>query len=151
MDAEMASWKSTGTYIYAVLPPEANIVDGMWIFRVKRPPGSPPVFKALEPPVANLRSLSGAPRVARHTQENIEALGFAPSTAYPSLFLLTDPSLSPFYFLMYVVQHFRCQFSLPQSTPLPTSNPLSGPSSDESVEPSGPHSELVGCLMCLMT
>ncbi|CAI7810701.1 unnamed protein product [Closterium sp. NIES-53] len=35
MDAEMASWKSTGTY-----------VDGMWIFRVKRSPGSPPVFKA---------------------------------------------------------------------------------------------------------
>ncbi|CAI7787420.1 unnamed protein product, partial [Closterium sp. NIES-53] len=24
----------------------ANIVDGMWIFRVKRPPGSPPAFKA---------------------------------------------------------------------------------------------------------
>ncbi|CAI7902117.1 unnamed protein product, partial [Closterium sp. NIES-54] len=24
----------------------ANIVDGMWISRVKRPPGSPPVFKA---------------------------------------------------------------------------------------------------------
>ncbi|CAI7749817.1 unnamed protein product [Closterium sp. NIES-54] len=24
----------------------ANIVSGMWIFRVKRPPGSPPVFKA---------------------------------------------------------------------------------------------------------
>ncbi|CAI7890154.1 unnamed protein product, partial [Closterium sp. NIES-53] len=27
-------------------PPVANVVDGMWIFRVKRPPGSPPVFKA---------------------------------------------------------------------------------------------------------
>ncbi|CAI7896558.1 unnamed protein product, partial [Closterium sp. NIES-53] len=27
-------------------PSGANIVDGMWIFRVKRPPGSPPVFKA---------------------------------------------------------------------------------------------------------
>ncbi|CAI7790466.1 unnamed protein product [Closterium sp. NIES-53] len=27
-------------------PPGANIVSGMWIFRVKRPPGSPPVFKA---------------------------------------------------------------------------------------------------------
>ncbi|CAI7932639.1 unnamed protein product, partial [Closterium sp. NIES-54] len=46
MDAEMASWKSTGTYVDAVLPPGANIVSGMWIFRVKRPPGSPPVFKA---------------------------------------------------------------------------------------------------------
>ncbi|CAI7774345.1 unnamed protein product [Closterium sp. NIES-54] len=46
MDAEMASWKSTGTYVHACLPSKANIVDGMWIFRVKRSPGSPPVFKA---------------------------------------------------------------------------------------------------------
>ncbi|CAI7791000.1 unnamed protein product [Closterium sp. NIES-53] len=46
MDAEMASWKSTGTYVDAVPPSRANIVDGMWIFRVKRPPNSPPAFKA---------------------------------------------------------------------------------------------------------
>ncbi|CAI7890158.1 unnamed protein product, partial [Closterium sp. NIES-53] len=46
MDAEMASWKSTGTYVDKVPPPGANIVSGMWIFRVKRPPGSPPAFKA---------------------------------------------------------------------------------------------------------
>ncbi|CAI7900310.1 unnamed protein product [Closterium sp. NIES-54] len=46
MDAEMASSKSTGTYVDEVPPPGANIVTGMWIFRVKRPPGSPPVFKA---------------------------------------------------------------------------------------------------------
>ncbi|CAI7854657.1 unnamed protein product [Closterium sp. NIES-54] len=46
MDAKMASWKSTGTYVDAVPPSRANIVDGMWIFRVKRPPGSPPAFKA---------------------------------------------------------------------------------------------------------
>ncbi|CAI7905735.1 unnamed protein product [Closterium sp. NIES-54] len=46
MDAEMASWKSTGTYVDEVPPPGANIVSGMWIFKVKRPPGSPPVFKA---------------------------------------------------------------------------------------------------------
>ncbi|CAI7845931.1 unnamed protein product [Closterium sp. NIES-53] len=36
----------TGTYVDEVPPPGANIVDGMWIFRVKRPPGSPPAFKA---------------------------------------------------------------------------------------------------------
>ncbi|CAI7869671.1 unnamed protein product [Closterium sp. NIES-54] len=46
MDAEMASWKSTRTYVDVVPPSRANIVDGMWIFRVKRPPGSPPAFKA---------------------------------------------------------------------------------------------------------
>ncbi|CAI5966555.1 unnamed protein product [Closterium sp. NIES-64] len=35
-----------GSYVDKVPPPGANIVSGMWIFRVKRPPGSPPVFKA---------------------------------------------------------------------------------------------------------
>ncbi|CAI7779147.1 unnamed protein product, partial [Closterium sp. NIES-54] len=46
MDAEMASWKSTGTYVNEIPPPGANIVDGMCICRVKWPPGSPPAFKA---------------------------------------------------------------------------------------------------------
>ncbi|CAI7876271.1 unnamed protein product [Closterium sp. NIES-53] len=36
------------SYAEAITVPPfgANIVDGMWSFRVKRPPGSPPVFKA---------------------------------------------------------------------------------------------------------
>ncbi|CAI7847119.1 unnamed protein product, partial [Closterium sp. NIES-53] len=42
----MASWKSTCTYVDAVPPSRANIVDCMWIFGVKRPSGSPPAFKA---------------------------------------------------------------------------------------------------------
>ncbi|CAI7741268.1 unnamed protein product [Closterium sp. NIES-54] len=46
MVAEMASWKSTGTYVDAVPPSQANIVDGLWIFRVKRPTCSPPAFNA---------------------------------------------------------------------------------------------------------
>ncbi|CAI7886529.1 unnamed protein product [Closterium sp. NIES-54] len=46
MDAEMASYRSTGTYVDEVPLPGANVVDGMWIYRVKRPLGSPPVFKA---------------------------------------------------------------------------------------------------------
>ncbi|CAI7918407.1 unnamed protein product [Closterium sp. NIES-54] len=46
MDAEMASWKSLGTYVDEVPPRGAYIVSSMWIFRVKRPPGSPPAFKA---------------------------------------------------------------------------------------------------------
>ncbi|CAI7865825.1 unnamed protein product [Closterium sp. NIES-53] len=33
MDAEMSSWKSTGTYVDEFPPPGANIVSGMWIFR----------------------------------------------------------------------------------------------------------------------
>ncbi|CAI5979742.1 unnamed protein product [Closterium sp. NIES-65] len=179
MDAEMASWKFTGTYVDAVPPPGANILSGMWIFRVKRPPGSPPVFKAryvargfsqrrgvdyfqtfsptpkmttlrvllhiaaqrdyelhsldfstaflqgslheeiwlrrppgftgtfppgtqwsLRRPVYGLRQ---APREWHDTlRTTLAALGFAPSTADPSLFLRTDTSLPPFYILVYV-------------------------------------------------
>ncbi|CAI5464211.1 unnamed protein product [Closterium sp. Yama58-4] len=179
MDAEVASWKSTGTYVDEVPPPGANIVDGMWIFRVKRPPGSPSVFKAryvargfsqregvdffqtfsptpkmttlrvllhvaaqrdyelhsldfstaflqgslheeiwlrypsgftgsfppgtqwsLRRPVYGLRQ---APREWHDTlRTTLAALGFAPSTADPSLFLRTDTSLPPFYILVYV-------------------------------------------------
>ncbi|CAI7894893.1 unnamed protein product [Closterium sp. NIES-53] len=46
-----------------------------------------------------------------------------------------------------VLQHFGFTYSSPQSTPLPTSHSLSAPPSDESVEPSGPYPELVGCLI----
>ncbi|CAI7851475.1 unnamed protein product, partial [Closterium sp. NIES-54] len=124
MDAEMASWKSTGTYVDKVPPTGANIVNGIWIFRVKRPPGSPPVFKArlheeiwlrrplgftctfppgtqwsLRRPVYGLRQ---APREWHDTlRTTLAALGFAPSTADPSLFLHTDTSLVPFYILVY--------------------------------------------------
>ncbi|CAI7896270.1 unnamed protein product [Closterium sp. NIES-54] len=48
-----------------------------------------------------------------------------------------------------VLQRFGFRYSLPQSTPLPTGHSLSAPPSDESVEPSGPYPELVGCLMVL--
>ncbi|CAI5930089.1 unnamed protein product [Closterium sp. NIES-65] len=179
MDAEMASWKSRGTYVDAVPPPGANIVSGMWIFRVKRPPGSPPVFKARyvahgfsqrqgvdyfqtfspTPKMTTLRvllhiaaqrdyelhsldfstaflqgslheeiwlrrppgftgsfppgtqwslrrqvyGLRQAPREWHDTlTTTLAALGFAPSTANPSLFLRTDTSLPPFYILVYV-------------------------------------------------
>ncbi|CAI7886684.1 unnamed protein product [Closterium sp. NIES-53] len=102
-DSEMAPWKSTGTYIDKVPPPGANNVCGMWIFRVKRPPGSPPTFKArysLRRPVYGLRQ---APRKWHDTlTTTLLALGFAPSTADPSLFLRTDATLPPFYVLVYV-------------------------------------------------
>ncbi|CAI7873792.1 unnamed protein product [Closterium sp. NIES-53] len=50
-----------------------------------------------------------------------------------------------------VLQRFGFTYSSPQSTPLPTGHSLSAPPSDESVEPSGPYPELVGCFMYLMT
>ncbi|CAI7764938.1 unnamed protein product [Closterium sp. NIES-53] len=125
MDAEMASWKSTGTYVDEVPPPWANIVSGMWILRVKRPLGSPPAFKARY--VARgfsqrqgrdyeLHSLDFSTaflegrlheeiwlrRPPGFTGTTLAALGFAPSTADPSLFLRTDVTLPPFYVLVYV-------------------------------------------------
>ncbi|CAI5529099.1 unnamed protein product [Closterium sp. Naga37s-1] len=179
MDAKMASWKSTGTYVDEVPPLGANIVSGMWIFRVKRSPGSPPVFKARyvargfsqrqgvdffqtfspTPKITTLRvllhvaaqrdyelhsldfstaflqgslheeiwlrrppgftgsfpagtqwslrrpvyGLRQAPREWHDTlRTTLAALGFAPSTADPSLFLRTDTTLLPFYVLVYV-------------------------------------------------
>ncbi|CAI7848974.1 unnamed protein product [Closterium sp. NIES-54] len=95
------------------------------------------------------------------TQTTLAALGFAPSTADPSLFLRTDTILPPFYVLVaqrtitltqshmvqQVLQRFGFTYSSPQSTPLPTGHSLSAPPSDESIEPSGPYPELVGCLM----
>ncbi|CAI7906284.1 unnamed protein product, partial [Closterium sp. NIES-53] len=177
----------TGTYVDAVPPPGANIADGMWIFRVKRPSGSPPAFKAryvargfsqrqggslheeiwlrrppgftgsfpagtqwsLRRPVHGLRQ---APRDWHNTlRTTLAALGFAPSTADPSLLLRTDTLLPPLCILVYVLQRFGFTYSLPESTPLPTGHLLSAPPSDESVELSGPYPELVGYLMYLMT
>ncbi|CAI7911203.1 unnamed protein product [Closterium sp. NIES-54] len=210
MDAEMASWKSTGSHADKVPPPGANIVSSMWIFRVKQPPGSPPAFKAryvargfsqregvdffhtfsLTLKMTTLRmllhvaaqrdyelhsldfstaflqvyGLRQAPREWHNTlRTTLAALGFAPLTADPSLFLRIDTTLPPFYVLVYVddlvfanadtealalvLQRFGFQFSLPQPTPLSTGHSLSAPPSDESVEPSGPNPELVGCLI----
>ncbi|CAI7867606.1 unnamed protein product [Closterium sp. NIES-53] len=255
MDAEMASWKSTGTYVDEVPPPGANIVSGMWIFRVKRPPGSPPVFKARyvacgfsqRQGVDFFQTFSPTPKMTTlwvllhvaaqrdyelhsldfstaflpgslhkeiwlrrppgFTGRTLAALGVAPSTSDPSLFLRTDTTLLPFYVLVYVddlvfasadtealahvmselqkrhtctdlgeltsylglritrdraqrtitltlshmvqqiLQRFGFTYSSPQSTPLPTGHSLSAPPLDESVEPSGPYPELMGCLI----
>ncbi|CAI7882810.1 unnamed protein product [Closterium sp. NIES-54] len=208
----MASWKSTSTYVDEVPPPGANIVSGMWTFRVKRPLGSQPVFKARyvargfsqrhgvdffqtfspTPKMTTLRVLlyvaaqrdyelqsldfstaflrgslheeiwlrrppgftGSFPTVARQT---LAALGFAPSTADPSLFLRTDTTLPPFYVLVYIddlifatadseaLAHVKSELQKRH-----TCTDLAPPS-DESVEPSGPYPELVGCLMYLMT
>ncbi|CAI7798916.1 unnamed protein product [Closterium sp. NIES-54] len=264
MDAEMASWKSTGTYVKKVPPPGANIVSGMWIFRVKRPPGSPPVFKARYvargfsqregvdffhtfSPTPKMTTLRVLLHVAAQRDYELHSLDF--STAFlqgslheeiwlrrppgftgsfppgnqwslrrpvyslcqaphPSLFLRTDTSLPPFYVLVYVddlvfatadtealalvkselqkrhmctdlgelrsylglqitrdrprrtitltqshmvqqvLKRFGFTWSLAQSTPLAIGHSLSAPPSDESVEPSGPYPELVGCLIC---
>ncbi|CAI5947571.1 unnamed protein product [Closterium sp. NIES-65] len=185
--------------------------EEIWL---RRPPGLtgsfPPGTRwSLQRPVYGLRQ---APREWHDTlRTTLAALGFAPSTADPSLFLRTDTSLPPFYILVYVddlvfatadtaglayvkaelqkrhtctdlgelrsylglqitwdraqrtitltqshmvqlvLQRFDFTYSSPQATPLSTRHSLSALPSDESIEPSGPYPELVGCLMYLMT
>ncbi|CAI7882958.1 unnamed protein product [Closterium sp. NIES-53] len=181
MDAEMASWKSTVTYVDAVPPFGMNLVDRMWTFRF---PGG--TQWSLRQPVYSLRQ---APCELHDTlRMTLAALWFAPATGDPSLFLRTDTLLPPFYVLVciddlvfatadtetlalvkselqkrhtctdpesqmvhQVLQGFGFRYSSPQSTPLPTGHSLSAPPLDESVELSGPYPELVGCLMYLMT
>ncbi|CAI7749559.1 unnamed protein product [Closterium sp. NIES-54] len=129
MDAEMASWKSTGTYVDEVPPPGANIVllhvaaqrdyelhsldfstaflqgslhEEIWL---RCPAGFTGSFPAgtklsLRRPVYGLRQ---APREWHDTlRTTLAALGFAPSIADPSLFLRTNTSLPPFYILVYL-------------------------------------------------
>ncbi|CAI7793597.1 unnamed protein product [Closterium sp. NIES-53] len=72
MDAEMASWKSTGTYVDEVPTPGANIVSGMWIFRVKRSPD-------LLPDPEDDHSSGSAARCCQHDYE-LHSLDF--STAF---------------------------------------------------------------------
>ncbi|CAI7855449.1 unnamed protein product, partial [Closterium sp. NIES-53] len=56
-------------------------------------------------------------------------------------------TLTQSHMVQQVLQRFGFTYSSPQSTPLPTDHSLSAPPSDESVEPSGPYPELVGCLI----
>ncbi|CAI7884742.1 unnamed protein product, partial [Closterium sp. NIES-54] len=60
-------------------------------------------------------------------------------------------TLTQSHMVQQVLQRFGFTWSSAQATPLATSHSLSAPPSDESVEPSGPYPELVGCLMYLMT
>ncbi|CAI7924531.1 unnamed protein product [Closterium sp. NIES-53] len=200
----------TGTYVDAVPPPGANIVDGMWIFRVKRPSGSPPIFKARyvargfsqrqgvdffqtfspTPKMTTLRvllhvtaqcdyqlhSLDFSSYKAAYTRRSgyaahLASLGrFLQSElqkrhtctdlgelcSYFGLQIIRDSAqrtitLTQSHMVHQVLQRFDFRYSSPQSTPLPTGHLLSPPTSDESVERSGPYPELVGCFMYLMT
>ncbi|CAI7876391.1 unnamed protein product [Closterium sp. NIES-54] len=217
MDAEMASRKSTGTYVDEVPPPGANIVIGMWIFRVKWPPGSPPVFKARYlargftqrqgvdyfqtfSPTPKMTTLRVLLHVAAQRDYELHSLDFSTAflqgSLHEEIWLRRPPgftgsfppgtqwslrrpvyglrqaprewhdtqrttlaalgaqhtiTLTQSHMVQQVLQRFGFTYSSPQSTPLPTCHSLSAPPSDESVDPSDPYPELVGCLMYLMT
>ncbi|CAI7748042.1 unnamed protein product [Closterium sp. NIES-53] len=81
---------------------QGSLHEEIWL---RRPPGFTESFStgtqwSLQRPVYGLRQ---APHEWRDTlRTTLAALGFAPSTADPSLFLRTDTSLPPFYVLLYV-------------------------------------------------
>ncbi|CAI7802465.1 unnamed protein product [Closterium sp. NIES-54] len=60
-------------------------------------------------------------------------------------------TLTQSHMVQQVLQRFGFTWSSAQATPLAIGHSLSALPSDESVEPSGPYPELVGCLMYLMT
>ncbi|CAI7870169.1 unnamed protein product, partial [Closterium sp. NIES-54] len=192
---------------------EAITVDGTWIFRVKLPPGSPPVFKAryvargFSPrqgvvffhtfsPTPKMTTLQVLLHIAAHRCYELHSLefitAFLQGSLHEEIWLRRQPSftrsfpavalvklelqkrhictdlgelrsylglqitrdrarrtitLTQSHMVHQVLQRFGFGYSLPQSTPLPTGHSLSAPPSDESVEPSGPCPELVGCLM----
>ncbi|CAI7758150.1 unnamed protein product [Closterium sp. NIES-53] len=124
---------------------QCSLHEEIWL---RQPHGFTGTFPAgtqwsLRRPVYSLRQASHEWHDTLRT--TLAALGFAPSTADPSLFLRTDTLLPPFYVLVYiddlVLQRFGFQYSSPQLTPLSTSHSLSTPPSDESVELSGPYLE----------
>ncbi|CAI7747250.1 unnamed protein product [Closterium sp. NIES-54] len=83
----------------------------------------------------------------RHTCTDLGEL-----TSYLGLRITRDRAqctitLTQSHMVQQVLQRFGFTYSSPQSTPLPTGHSLSAPPSDESVEPSGPYPELVGCLI----
>ncbi|CAI7883417.1 unnamed protein product, partial [Closterium sp. NIES-53] len=120
MDTEMASWKSTGTYVDEVPPPGANIVSGMWIFRTFSPTPKMTTGWVLLHVAAqreyelqfldfstaflhgSLHEEIWLRRPPGFTGMTLAALGFPPSTADPSMFLCTDTTPPPFYVLVYV-------------------------------------------------
>ncbi|CAI7827073.1 unnamed protein product, partial [Closterium sp. NIES-54] len=82
---------------------QGSLHEEIWL---RRPPGFTGSFPdgtqwSLQRPVYGLRQ---APREWHDTlRTTLAALGFAPSSADPSLFLRTDTTLPPFYILVYVV------------------------------------------------
>ncbi|CAI7801543.1 unnamed protein product [Closterium sp. NIES-53] len=60
-------------------------------------------------------------------------------------------TLTQSHMVQQVLQRLNFTYSLLQATPLSSRHSLSALPLDESVEPSGPYPELVGCLMYLMT
>ncbi|CAI7734897.1 unnamed protein product [Closterium sp. NIES-54] len=173
MDAEMASWKSTCTYVGS-----SGQAPREWHNTLRATLAAPGFARATAEPSLFLRTEISLPRFyvlvyvddlvfvtayteaqtlakselqKRHTCTDLGEL-----RSYHGLQITRDRArctitLTQSHMVHQVLQRFGFQFSSPQPTPLSTSHSLLAPPLDESVEPSGPYPELVGCLMYLMT
>ncbi|CAI7769647.1 unnamed protein product [Closterium sp. NIES-53] len=165
----MASWKSTSTYVGEVPPTGANIVSGMWIFKVKRLPGSLPAFKACyiargfsqregvdffqtfspTPKMTNLRVLL---HVAARRDYELHSLDLVFATADTTALALVKAELQErhtYTDLDELRSYLGLQITRDKARRTITLN--QSHMVHQSVEPSGSYPELVGCLMYLMT
>ncbi|CAI7855347.1 unnamed protein product [Closterium sp. NIES-54] len=187
MDAEMTSWKSTGTYVDEVPHPGANIVDGMWISSQRQ---GVDFFQTFSP-TPKMTTLQVLLHVAAQRDYKIHSLDF--STAFlqgglheemwlrrPPGFTGSFPAelkkrhtctdlgeLRSYPCLQITRDRARRTITLTQCTKSFSASASGTPRRspllylpvtrsqlhlvDESVEPSGPYPELVGCLIYLMT
>ncbi|CAI7785811.1 unnamed protein product [Closterium sp. NIES-54] len=112
----------------------------------------PPGFTGLFPTVFATADTEPLALVKAELQERHTCTDLGDLRSYLGLQITRDRAqrtitLAHSHMMHQVLQRFGFQCSSPQPTPLPTGHSLSAPPSDESVEPSGPYPELVGCLI----
>ncbi|CAI7778717.1 unnamed protein product [Closterium sp. NIES-53] len=169
MDAETASCKSTGTYVDEIPPPGANIVNGMWIFRVKRPPGSLPAFKARyvargfsqRQGVDYFQNFSPTPkmttlRMLLHIAAQLDyelhspdfSTAFLQGSLHEEIWLRRPPGFTGTFPAVYVDDLIFATADTEALTLVKSELQKRHTCTD--LEPSGPYPELVGCLMYRM-
>ncbi|CAI7847191.1 unnamed protein product [Closterium sp. NIES-54] len=152
---------------------QGSLHEEIWL---RRPPGfhgsfPPGTQWSLRRPVYGLRqathewhdtlrttlaALLPTPHVKSELQKRHTCTDLGELRSYLGLQITRDRAqrtitLTQSHMVQQVLQRFDFTYSSPQATPLSTRHSLSALPSDESVEPSGPYPELVGCLMYLMT
>ncbi|CAI7789759.1 unnamed protein product [Closterium sp. NIES-54] len=124
MDAEMASWKSTGTYVNEVPPPGANIAPREWHDTLR----------------TTLAALGFAPSTADPSQF------LRTNTTLPPFYVLLYVDD-----LVFATADTEALAHVKSELQKRHTCTDVAPPSDESVEPSGLYPELLGCLMYLIT
>ncbi|CAI7855912.1 unnamed protein product [Closterium sp. NIES-54] len=168
------------TYVDAVPPPRANVVDDMWLFKWHdtlrstlhglgfRPSsaepslfvrnGSTPFFILVyvDDLVFAIADRAALAEVKSELQKIHTCTDLGELQRYLGLQITRDRAartitLTQSHMVQQVLQRFGFQFSTTKPTPLAVDHRLTGPFPDKPFESSGPYAELVGCLVYLMT